>query len=166
MSLPGLRRTRRAGAPHPSLGPGRAHEALEPRAPVSPAPPRGPRRGLSGRAPAGWRACVQVAGRADHSSRAVPTRRADGSCCGDARAARTEWTGLASADGHTRLARRAVRSGLRDRRPEPAGAEAAGPAAGAAALVARARLGEHLDQYGAALARGLHLVGKRDAHTV
>ena len=61
VSLPGLRRTRRAGAPHPSLGPGRAHEALEPRASVSPAPPRGPRGGLSGRAPAGWLACVQVA---------------------------------------------------------------------------------------------------------
>src|SRR5262249_38744961 len=48
-----------------------------------------------------------------------------------------------------------------------AGAEAAGSAArDSAALAARARLGEHLDQHGAALARRRHLARKRDAHAV
>src|SRR5262249_20992021 len=71
------------------------------------------------------------------------------------------------ADGNTRLARCAARCALRDRRPAPAGAEAAGSAAGdSAALAARARLGEHLDQHGAALARRRHLARKRDAHAV
>ena len=56
LPLPGLSRPVRPGASRPSLGGGRADDAVEPRAAVSPPPPRGPRGGLSGRSTARRRA--------------------------------------------------------------------------------------------------------------
>ena len=52
LPLPGLRRPLRPGASPPPLGAGRPDHALEPRAALSPAPPRGARGGLPGRATA------------------------------------------------------------------------------------------------------------------
>src|SRR5437762_138997 len=52
LSVPGLLGPVRAGASHPSLGPRGPHHALESRLALSPAPPRGSRRGLPGRSTA------------------------------------------------------------------------------------------------------------------
>src|SRR5438477_1964178 len=70
LPLPGLQRPLHPGAPPPPLGAGRSDDALEPYAPLSPAPPRGPRGGLSRRAPARRRASVPAAGRPTTSRRA------------------------------------------------------------------------------------------------
>ena len=63
LSLSRMRNSLWSRAPHPSLGPGRAHHALESRSTVSPASPRCARRGLSGRSAARRRAAIPTTGR-------------------------------------------------------------------------------------------------------
>src|SRR5438876_8488472 len=63
LPLPGLRAPGGRGASHPTLGTRRPDHALQPRAPLSLAPPRGPRGGLSGRPRARRHAPVPAAGR-------------------------------------------------------------------------------------------------------
>ena len=121
LPLPGLRAAVRAGPSRPSLGAGRPDHALEPRAALSPAPPRGARGGLSGRSTARRRAPVPATGRPAAARGPAAGRGARRSGPGPPSAARRAGAPPARADGVPVLAGGAPGCGLRDRRPASPG---------------------------------------------
>ena len=100
---------------------GRPDHALEPRAPLSPAPPRGSRGGLPGRARPRRRAPLPAAGRPAPARGPAPGRGARRSGAGPPGAARRAGAPPPCADDVPRLARGAPGSGLGDRRPASPG---------------------------------------------
>ena len=120
LPLPGLRTPLRPGTSRPPLGAGRPDHALESRHALSPAPPRGPRRGLSGRSTARRRAPVPAARWPAATRRPAPGRGARRSGPGPPRAARRAGAPAPRADDLPVLAGRAPGSRLCDRRPASA----------------------------------------------
>ena len=97
-----------------------ADHVLEPRAVVPPASPRRSRRGLSGRTTIRRRVDLQKTGRTAAARHSIAAGRAPRSCRSDPSNERGSWTSLTRANRTPRLAGRASRRGLRDRRPASA----------------------------------------------
>ena len=116
LPLPGLRAPIRRGASRAPLGARRADDAVEPRAPLSPAPSRGTRGGLQDRSTARRRAPVPSAGRPPSARCPTSRGRARGSRPGPQRAARRAGAEPPCTNGVPLLARGAPESGLGDRR--------------------------------------------------
>ncbi len=120
LPLPGLHCALRPGPSHPALGRGRPHDAVEPRAALSPAPPRRARGGLSRRTTARWRAPIPSSDRhaaAQGATVAPSTRR---SLRRPTRTERRAGTAVDAPKPEAALARRAARSRLgHQRSPSP-----------------------------------------------
>src|SRR5712691_3894935 len=116
LPLPGLWRSVRPGASHPSLGARRPHHALESRFALSPSPSGRPRGGLPGRSTNGWRASLPPPGRP--ASGRGPAASAGTRRCRPDPASATRGGGAcpASSDRDAGLAGRAPERGLGNRR--------------------------------------------------
>ncbi len=121
LPLPGLRNLFRPGTSRPPLGARGPDHAVEPRAPLSPAPPRRPRGGLPGRSTARRRTPVPAAGRPAPARGPASGRGARRSDPEPSRAARRAGAAPARENDVPGVAGGAPGFGLGDRRPASSG---------------------------------------------